>query len=371
TVTAVDNAPVVNLVSGSISTPEIVTVGDKTPAVNLGATVSDVDAKESLTPNEQITITYPTAAGTLYYNTGLPVNQANSPGLTVTSSTAGGTTTLVMSGSIDTLNSDLGNIGFAAAQEAAATFTSPIDVTLQANDLGNYGLGGPLNSVQQTLTITITPTHHAPLINTATVSLPNILENLPAEPIVPPPATTPGTNNAPAGSGVGGLMTNAATFNMSLDGDPSFTLNDGMAITAADETNGQWEYYNGTTWTAFENGGPALSTTHALLLPAGYQVAFHPNPGFVGTSTFSFHGWDGYTDATYTGTAGGYGDTSTVGLTSPYSVNSGTIKEQVLLVNQPPYYVLQASTSTLENNTNPASGGSPTGENPNVIVVQN
>ena len=65
---------------------------------------------------------------------------------------------------------------------------------------------------------------------------------------------------------------------------------EGIAIYAADSTNGTWEYLSndGITWTGF--GTP--SATAALLLTEETLVRFVPDADFNGDATFSYQAWD-------------------------------------------------------------------------------
>jgi hypothetical protein len=63
----------------------------------------------------------------------------------------------------------------------------------------------------------------------------------------------------------------------------------GLAITAADNANGKWQYsIGGNVW--FDVG--VVSKDSAILLRDTAKIRFVPNAGFTGTATFSFVAWD-------------------------------------------------------------------------------
>ncbi len=61
----------------------------------------------------------------------------------------------------------------------------------------------------------------------------------------------------------------------------------GIAITDVDDSNGQWEYFDGT-WQAISG----VSSTNALLLLGTDLVRFVPNADFSGTASFDYVAWD-------------------------------------------------------------------------------
>jgi hypothetical protein len=131
------------------------------------------------------------------------------------------------------------------------------------------------------------------------------------------PAIPQGNTN----SGGVDLATLTGQLNISdTDGDPA-----GIAITAADSSNGQWQYSTdgGTTWNALG----AVSTTAARLLNNASitRVRFVPNATFNGAATFTLRAWD-----QSTGANGGLADTTTVGGTSPFSTATATATINVL-----------------------------------------
>ena len=62
----------------------------------------------------------------------------------------------------------------------------------------------------------------------------------------------------------------------------------GLAITSADNTNGQWQYLSGTTW----KGISGVSDSSAALVAPLTRIRFLPAAGFFGTASIGFHAWD-------------------------------------------------------------------------------
>jgi hypothetical protein len=95
----------------------------------------------------------------------------------------------------------------------------------------------------------------------------------------------------------------------------------GIAVTAADNTNGTWEYSsdNGTSWTAF--GTPNATSARLLAADDNTRIRFVPNPNFNGTSGgISFRAWD-----RTEGFAGNTADASTFGGSTAFSQEVATI----------------------------------------------
>ncbi len=88
--------------------------------------------------------------------------------------------------------------------------------------------------------------------------------------------------------GTGALVSSLIAGQVS---DPDLNAVTGIAITAADSTNGTWQYsLNGTTW----NTIAAPSATSALLLAAdaATRIRFVPNANYFGASSITFRAWD-------------------------------------------------------------------------------
>ena len=107
----------------------------------------------------------------------------------------------------------------------------------------------------------------------------------------------------------------------------------GIAITAADTTNGSWFYStdNGTNWNAL--GSPSDSAARLLAADANTLVYFQPNADYTGTLTnaITFRAWD-----RTSGSNGTLADTSTNGGTTAFSTLTDTASLVVNPVNDAP-----------------------------------
>jgi VCBS repeat-containing protein len=247
--------------------------------------------------------------------------------------TLGGTLTLdPVSG--ETAANETGSVGWtynvansatqylAAGQFATETFTVTI----------NDGHGG---TVDQLVTVTITGTNDAPVLNAA--ASPALLAV--AEDAVVPVAV------------VGTLVSALVNLNPPAGGLDNVTDTDsgavtGIALTGTNSTNGTWYYStnNGGTWTAVG----AVSNTSALLLAAdaNTRVYFQGNSNFNGTVSdgITFRAWD-----QTSGTAGNHVSTAINGGTTAFSTVTDTVSVAVTAVNDNPVAgadVLYASNST-------------------------
>ncbi len=112
--------------------------------------------------------------------------------------------------------------------------------------------------------------------------------------------------------------------------DPDAGALRGIAVTAADTSNGVWQFtLDGSNWQSL--GTPAL--TAAVLLPsdATTRLRFVPNANWNGIVTLSYKAWD-----QTTGAAGGTADASVSGGTTAFSSNASGTGKQVLTVNDAP-----------------------------------
>jgi hypothetical protein len=121
----------------------------------------------------------------------------------------------------------------------------------------------------------------------------------------------------------------------------------GIAITAANNSNGTWQYSldGGVSWTAIGS----VSTKSALLLRDSDWVRFVPNTNFSGSASISLRGWD-----QTKGTAGTKTSTSSHGGTTAFSTAIATSSITVTLV-------VQASVVTVSSTpVNYTAGSDPT-----------
>jgi hypothetical protein len=126
-------------------------------------------------------------------------------------------------------------------------------VSVSVKDLGHNGMGGNLNAGPAVVDITINSVNDAPVLDNGPIrELDAINED----------------QVASGGTDVWGLIAGSFT---DADGDSW-----GIAITAADTTNGTWEYSidTGTTWSSL--GSPTESS--ARLLHDDALIRFVPRP---------------------------------------------------------------------------------------------
>ncbi|WP_139117486.1 Ig-like domain-containing protein, partial [Endozoicomonas atrinae] len=202
---------------------------------------------------------------------------------------------------------------------AGETATVLINYTVTDDD------GTPLTD-SSTLTITVTGTNDAPVLdNSGDPILSTINEN---------------TTDAP-GQLVSDLFGSLIT-------DVDSNSPKGIAITSADNTNGNWQFSvdNGANWQAVGT----LSETSALLLDAAHKIRFVPGENYNGTESITFRAWD-----QTSGTAGSTADTSTNGGVSAFSSASESASLTITPVNNAP--TLTPSGSTVSASTETTSGG--------------
>jgi hypothetical protein len=107
----------------------------------------------------------------------------------------------------------------------------------------------------------------------------------------------------------------------------------GIAVTAADATNGTWYYStnNGTTWNAL--GTPSAASSRLLAADANTRLYFQPNANYNGTlaSAVTFRAWD-----QTSGINGALVDTTTNGGTTAFSTATDTASLVINAVNDAP-----------------------------------
>jgi Domain of unknown function (DUF4347)/Cadherin domain/Right handed beta helix region/Laminin G domain len=107
----------------------------------------------------------------------------------------------------------------------------------------------------------------------------------------------------------------------------------GIAVTAADTTNGAWWYStdNGTNWSAL--GAVSNGSARLLAADANTRLYFQPNANYNGTiaNAITFRAWD-----QTSGTAGGTADTSSNGGTTAFSSALDSASITVTAVNDAP-----------------------------------
>ena len=127
----------------------------------------------------------------------------------------------------------------------------------------------------------------------------------------------------------------------------------GIAVTAADTTNGTWWYSinGGTNWNAL--GAMAANNARLLAADASTRLYFQPNANYNGTiaNAITFRAWD-----QTSGTNGALADTTTNGGTTAFSTATDTASLTITAVNDPPVITsngggASASVSVAENTT--------------------
>lgn len=239
-------------------------------------------------------------------------------------------------------------IAIGTTQTYTVTFNNPINAsTVNSNDFSNAGTAGiqvgtitqiASNVFQVPVTLTSTGTLQLQIPFGATIADTSgnwVISSYTDNDIltVTPPNSAPVltdtvVNLAPvrlnAGNPVGAVgtlvsqlvgLTNGSGQKNIIDLDPGALT--GIAITAANTTNGAWFYSinNGTTWNALGS----VSNTSARLLAADVntRLYFRPNTGFSGSITdgLTFRAWD-----QTTGSNGGTANTSPNGSSTAFSI---------------------------------------------------
>ena len=190
-------------------------------------------------------------------------------------------------------------------------------VTVRLQDNGGTANGGQDTSVAQTFTITVIGVNDAPVLdNTGNMALATIAEDAVAN----------------AGTLITDLIASAGGDRITdVDGGAL----EGIAVIAADTTNGVWEFStnNGGAWTALGS----VSGTSSRLLASDTQTRIRlvPATNFNGTiaTAITFRAWD-----QSTGTNGTTADASTNGDTTAYSTATETASLVVTAVNDVPSF---------------------------------
>ena len=117
-----------------------------------------------------------------------------------------------------------------------------------------------------------------------------------------------------------------------ITSDPDAGALKGIAVTAVDNTNGEWQYtLDGMNW--FTIGEVSINSARLLPSDANTRVRFVPDPDFNSPSVFPFTiaAWD-----QTSGTAGGLADVSVNGGTTAFSAPTTTVSIGVNAVNDAP-----------------------------------
>ncbi|MGH7261676.1 MAG: beta strand repeat-containing protein, partial [Nitrospiraceae bacterium] len=130
--------------------------------------------------------------------------------------------------------------------------------------------------------------------------------------------------------------------------DPNSGALLGLAVTAADTTNGTWFYStnNGASWNAL--GAVANNNARLLAADANTRLYFQPNANYNGTlaSAITFRAWD-----QTSGSNGTLADASTNGGTTAFSTATDTAALTVTAVNDAPTITALADQTIAEDGT--------------------
>ena len=120
----------------------------------------------------------------------------------------------------------------------------------------------------------------------------------------------------------------------------------GIAVTAADATNGAWWYStnNGASWNAL--GVPSAANSRLLSADANTRIYFQPNANFNGTvaSAITFRAWD-----QTTGSNGALASTAANGGATAFSATTDAAAITVNAVNDPPVLATGSVLAYTEN----------------------
>ena len=147
--------------------------------------------------------------------------------------------------------------------------------TFQVQDDGGTANGGvDLDATPNTMTMNVTAVNDAPVLSGA-------------NPFPDLQANTLDSRGALVADLIAGFVN---------DVDPGAAR--GIVITAADGTNGTWQYStnDGSTWTAL--GSPRADAALALGADASVRLRFVPGTDFTGVATVTFRAWDRTAGAT-------------------------------------------------------------------------
>ena len=311
TVSPVNDAPALDS-SGDLVLTDV-TEDDSDPA---GDTVADILASDAGTPISDID------SGALQ---GIAVTAVSTTNGTWQFSTNGGSNWSNM-GSVASnsarLLRDTDLVRFRPSTNFAGTVNSAITFRAWDRTSGTAGNtadtttnGGTtaFSTGTETASVTVTNVNDAPVLdNTGAMTLSSVNED----------------EAAPAGSLVSGIIASATGDRIT---DPDAGALEGIAITAAAETNGSWQYSidGGANWLSLSG----VSASAAQLLSPTALVRFVPAADFNGSVDpgITFRAWD-----QTSGTVGGTADVTTNGGTTAFSSATETASIQVIPVNDAP-----------------------------------
>lgn len=91
-----------------------------------------------------------------------------------------------------------------------------------------------------------------------------------------------------SGTSVYDLIDSVSDVPLNMITDADYDALEGIAVITVDNTNGSWEFFTDSTWTAFGS----VSETTARLLASTNLIRFVPNADFNGSVNLNFRAWD-------------------------------------------------------------------------------
>ena len=275
--------------------------------------------------------TSPVLTGTGTANTGTSVAEGGVVGITAAMLQAADPDTAAGSITYSITGTSFGSVRLTTAPATPVTSFTQADINaglviFQHDDTSNAAAGFTFSVADgtnaaltgQTFTITATLANDTPTMNVATPTMTGTAEDA-----------------VGASHQVSTLLSGSATD------EETATASIGMAITAADNTNGTWQYSadGGTTW----NAVGTVSGASALLVAATDLIRFNPAANYNGTAAFSYKAWDGSTGMVHTAV-----NTST-GTAFSATENTGTVT--ISAVSDNPFVDLDTTSGSINYNT--------------------
>uniref|UniRef100_UPI00097BD263 tandem-95 repeat protein n=1 Tax=Pelomonas sp. KK5 TaxID=1855730 RepID=UPI00097BD263 len=199
------------------------------------------------------------------------------------------------------------------ASSTALTFKAWDQTSGGNGQKGDTSISSAFSTGSDTVSVNVTPVNDAPVLVDVNRTIISVSED----------------SAAPAGSGFGTALTTIASLHLTDTGitDVDSGSLRGIAITAADSTNGTWWYTldGGTTWQQVGT----VSDTNALLLTcaSSTKLYFQPKPDYNGTATLTIRAWD-----QTSGSSGGRGNASVNGGTTAFSTATDVVTATVTSV---------------------------------------
>lgn len=306
--------------SGSFASAESAPIGTA-PASSAPSQDDTNNVSASLTPPPPPPTPPPNLVAPVFANGGITFNM---PENSVFGTAVGPVVATDADGNALNYSITAGNAGNVFSIDSTGTIR--VNGVLDFETVTNYNLtvqasDGVHNTVANYI-VNVTNMNDAPVLTPSAPSLVSVAEDA----------------TAPAGQTVASFVSGSIA---DVEGNT-----DGIAVIAADNTNGTWEFSidAGTTWAAV----PAVSGTSALMLSAANRLRFVPDLNFNGTADIGYLAWDG--------TSGTAGSTANPTGNSAFSSATDTATISVTPVNDTP--AMAAATFSINENS---AGGAAVG----------